>query len=268
MGFDPRRWSPESRVRGVTSNVEALLTENAALRRENQALRRELERLLRRQSQSGREGVRQSRGWGDSPDASQDPPRITAEQVKRWGVELARQHQWQSLTTRALEALVNDLNHRSFHPKLSLRQRLDHLLPQLGTDLFCAIGEPTSKKQWAVLAAFALYGLRTAEWLEEAPDRVVLDLRQRLPNTKAGRRTRSDRRRSDRPFSQTDAVGAPLGADPSRIAAFSALNLQWGANRTEIKNAHRRMVKRHHPDVGGDAEAFRRITEAYQLLIT
>ncbi len=34
-----------------------------------------------------------------------------------------------------------------------------------------------------------------------------------------------------------------------------------------VKAAHRRLVKCHHPDMGGDAEAFRRINAAYQLLI-
>jgi curved DNA-binding protein CbpA len=34
-----------------------------------------------------------------------------------------------------------------------------------------------------------------------------------------------------------------------------------------VKAAHRRLVKLHHPDMGGDAEAFRRINAAYQLLI-
>jgi curved DNA-binding protein CbpA len=34
-----------------------------------------------------------------------------------------------------------------------------------------------------------------------------------------------------------------------------------------VKAAHRRLVKRHHPDMGGDAESFRRINDAYQLLM-
>jgi curved DNA-binding protein CbpA len=45
------------------------------------------------------------------------------------------------------------------------------------------------------------------------------------------------------------------------------LGLHRGATRQEIKRAHRRLVKAHHPDRGGDGDDFRRIQAAYQLLI-
>jgi curved DNA-binding protein CbpA len=45
------------------------------------------------------------------------------------------------------------------------------------------------------------------------------------------------------------------------------LGLRWGASRDAIKAAHRRLVKQHHPDLGGSAEAFRRVNEAYQQLV-
>ena len=55
--------------------------------------------------------------------------------------------------------------------------------------------------------------------------------------------------------------------DRRQLAALEALGLAWGASRASIKAAHRRLVKQHHPDVGGDAESFRRVNDAYQLLI-
>lgn len=61
-------------------------------------------------------------------------------------------------------------------------------------------------------------------------------------------------------------LGRP-GSDPRRAAAYQQLGLAWGASRDAIKKAHRRLVKQHHPDVGGEAEAFRRVNDAYQLLM-
>ena len=45
------------------------------------------------------------------------------------------------------------------------------------------------------------------------------------------------------------------------------LGLAWGASRELIKTAHRRLVKQHHPDMGGEPEASRTVDAAYQLLM-
>jgi len=55
--------------------------------------------------------------------------------------------------------------------------------------------------------------------------------------------------------------------DRQRAEALGILELSSGASRAAVKAAHRRLVKLHHPDMGGDAEVFRRINAAYQLLI-
>jgi hypothetical protein len=36
---------------------------------------------------------------------------------------------------------------------------------------------------------------------------------------------------------------------------------------TKIKNAYRRLAKVHHPDVGGDADSFRKLQEAYEEMM-
>ena len=265
MGFDPRRWSSEPRTRQVTSNVESLLAENEALRREIRQLRSRLEsveRMARMEQRSAR-----AQAWRYQQDSDPDPLRVRPDQVQRWGDSLAQQSGWSGLRQKALAALVDHLNRQSFHAHLSLQQRLDRLLPGLGRDLFAAIGQPATKKQWAVLAAFALYGVRTSEWLEEDPARVVADLRQRMLRSQDGRRTRSDQRRTDRRSDSKQDVGAPPGADPRRVQALAVLELSWGASREQIKQAHRRLVKVHHPDMGGSAAAFHRVNAAYQLLI-
>jgi DnaJ-domain-containing protein 1 len=243
MGFDPRQWGPSSGARAaqrVTSNVEALLAENEALRREVQRLQRELER--QRYHQRQQQWVQPPR-WQEEPSAG-PAPRVSAEQVRRWGEAMARQAGWADLRQSGLEALVDRLNRNSFHPQLSLQQRLDRLV---------------TKKRAAVLAAFALYGVRASEWLDEDPARVVAELRQRL-RANSSRRTRTDQRSSDR--WQTNSH-----ASNSRADALAVLGLQAGASQEVIKQAFRRLVKQHHPDMGGSAEAFRRVTEAYQRLV-
>ena len=248
MGFDHRRWSAELRPQQrVTSNVDALLQENEALRREVRQLRRQLEHLRQRPEPS--------RQHWRSPQAL-----VSSAQVERWGAALAEQKGWAVLRQSGLEELIEQLNRSSFLPQLNLQQRLDHLVPGLGRDLYAATASPLNKKRCAVLAAFALYGVSAIEWLDDDPQRVVLELRQRQRTS--NRRTRSDQRRTDRQHQSTDQ-----GRDPRRVVALSVLGLEWGASKQAIKQAHRRLVKQHHPDVGGTAEAFRRVNDAYQFLV-
>ena len=164
-------------------------------------------------------------------------------QVQRWGEALAQQPGWNGLDQAGLEALIEQLNRRGFPANLNLQQRLDRLVAGLGTDLMAAVAQPPSLGDLAVLAAFALYGVRASEWLDEDPRRVVEELRQRLrgPQRPAG--------------------------DP-RADALAVLGLKVGASAEAIKRAHRRLVKQHHPDMGGSAEAFRRVNEAYQRLVS
>lgn len=255
MGFDPRQWSSASQPRQrqrVTSNVESLLVENDALRHEVRRLHAELERLRSRQ-------VRQH--WQSSSQTSvntDEVSRITASQIDAWGQLLSHQVAWKDLRLRCLIDLIERLNRNSFHPQLNLYQRLDRLMPGFGSELLAAMTGALTKKRAAVLAAFAFYGVRASEWLNEDPQRVVHELLNRQESTRSSRRTRSDQRSSDRTESE------PLDA---RSNAFEILGLESGASVHEIKQARRRLAKKHHPDLGGSAEIFRRINEAYQLLL-
>ena len=274
MGFDPRQWSSSSSARDdrdrtqhgerVTSNVEALLRENDALRREVRRLHQELDRLHRQRWH------RPQRDSGRDPSRQQPSARVTQEQVQRWGDALAMQTGWSVLRQQGLEALVDQLNRSSFHPQLNLRQRLDRVVSGLGTDLLAAVGSRSTKKTAAVLAAFALYGVRASEWLEEDPRRVVAELRQRQRHQQpggAGRRTRSDQRSTDRETNREAAGEDHAGSWDRRLEALSVLGLKAGASQASIKQAFRKLVKQHHPDLGGSAEAFRRVNQAYQLLM-
>jgi hypothetical protein len=110
--------------------------------------------------------------------------------------------------------------------------------PALPAELAEALRGPHSRVRWAVRAAFALHGQRAPEWLNEAPLRLVDDLL----------------RLTARPVDQ-------------RTAALLLLGLEPGASLAAIKRAYRRLAKAHHPDLGGDVEAFHRLDAAYRLLI-
>ena len=53
----------------------------------------------------------------------------------------------------------------------------------------------------------------------------------------------------------------------SRDEALAVLGLSAGATEEEIKAAHRRLIQRMHPDVGGSAELAARINRAKDVLL-
>jgi len=57
------------------------------------------------------------------------------------------------------------------------------------------------------------------------------------------------------------------GLDPPRRDALRLLGLEHGATPRAIKRAYWRLAKAHHPDLGGDPEAFHRLDAAYRLLV-
>ncbi|MEB3266877.1 MAG: DnaJ domain-containing protein [Cyanobacteriota bacterium] len=240
MGFDPRRWRPPTAGSGptVTTNVEALLAENDALRREVRALRRQLEQ--------------HSHDHG-----------VNAGQVERWSEALARHPQWGLLRLGppgGLRGVIEAQRRRWWNPQLELEQELERRCPGLGLELAEALRGRHSRGRWAVRAAFALYGPRAIEWLNEAPLRVVEELLQRVERLEGGRQRRQGTRTANH---STTAAGRP---DP-RLQALNLLGLEPGAPTAAIKAAYRRLAKRHHPDLGGDHAAFQQLEAAYRLLI-
>lgn len=237
MGFDPRRWRPPAGSPPVTSNVETLLAENDALRREVRALRQRLAQL-----QQG------SRGGGGFSHG------LSAELVERWGAAMARHSRWSSLRIGppgGLRGLVD---------------ALPPLPPDLGAELAAALRGPHSRSRWAVRAAFALYGQRAPEWLNDAPLRVVDELLRRVEPANHSQQRRRGTRTANHSQARPASPGASATADP-RVAALGLLGLEPGASATAIKRAYRRLAKAHHPDLGGDVAAFHRLDAAYRLLI-
>jgi hypothetical protein len=236
MGFDPRSSSagrPPSRG-VVTSNVDTLLAENDALRREVRRLRLQLHELQMERNQRGRTVTGGERHGG------------MAAQVERWGIAMARHPRWQELRLGPPGGLRGLVEQRG--------------APALGAELAEALRGPHSRVRWAVRAAFALHGQRAPEWLSEAPLRLVDDLLRLTAIPRRGTRTAN--------HSQgRSSAGPSRSSTDSRTAALLLLGLEPGASSAAIKRAFRRLAKAHHPDLGGDAEAFHRLDAAYRLLI-
>lgn len=47
---------------------------------------------------------------------------------------------------------------------------------------------------------------------------------------------------------------------------YTILGISRGASNDEVKKAYRRLAHKYHPDKGGDAEKFKQVSEAYQIL--
>ncbi|MEB3165836.1 MAG: J domain-containing protein [Cyanobacteriota bacterium] len=232
MGFDPRSPGRQPWRGVVTSNVDTLLAENDALRREVRRLRQQLQELQLDRDRQGR------------PVSEGDRHGITAEQVERWGIAMARHPRWRELRVGppgGLRGLVEE------------RERRGH---GLGAELTEALRGPHSRVRWAVRAAFALHGQRAPEWLSDAPLRLVDDLLRLATGPR-------------RPGSRTEnhSGSPPEAAGDPRTAAMRLMGLEPGASLAAIKRAYRRLAKAHHPDLGGDAEAFHQLDAAYRLLI-
>ena len=48
--------------------------------------------------------------------------------------------------------------------------------------------------------------------------------------------------------------------------AYELLGLDPEATKVQARSAYRDLAKQHHPDVGGDAEFFKRVTEAHEVI--
>ncbi|MFI5297725.1 MAG: DnaJ domain-containing protein [Polyangiales bacterium] len=60
-------------------------------------------------------------------------------------------------------------------------------------------------------------------------------------------------------------AGDTRAAEPTDATCFAFLGLTSRCTADELKRAWRRVAVEHHPDRGGDAEAFRRARVAYDL---
>ena len=86
----------------------------------------------------------------------------------------------------------------------------------------------------------------------------------------ARREARRDRRRAAGDGGGGRRRRRPRESSPSDLSpaeAYRRLGLENDADESEVRRAYRRKVKEVHPDRGGDEEAFKRVTEAYETLV-
>lgn len=62
--------------------------------------------------------------------------------------------------------------------------------------------------------------------------------------------------------------GAPASGAMSKEEAYKVLGLEPGASASEIRKAHRRLIQRLHPDIGGSSFLAARINEAKDVLLS
>ncbi|CAE6961976.1 ATJ2 [Symbiodinium natans] len=63
-----------------------------------------------------------------------------------------------------------------------------------------------------------------------------------------------------------DVVEPPEGCEVNNSRFYELLGISKDASSTEIKKAYHKMAKTHHPDKGGDPDAFKELQRAFEVL--
>lgn len=61
-------------------------------------------------------------------------------------------------------------------------------------------------------------------------------------------------------------AAAAAGPDLSSRDFYRVLGLDRSASESEVKKAYRKLARKHHPDKGGDAEEFQKLSRAHEVL--
>lgn len=141
-------------------------------------------------------------------------------------------------------------------PQMATSWLLNERQPGLGDALAQLVKGLRGRLPVVIEAAFLLWGSRAVEMLSSDPAGVVQRLKQEVDRVAEPIKAERFRR-----------VAEMLAGGQARAAARQVLGVSADATADEIKAAYRQLAKQHHPDAGGDAEQFARISTAYEALI-
>lgn len=112
-----------------------------------------------------------------------------------------------------------------------------------------------SKAVRVVEACFLLYGTDAVQMLQSDPGTVLRRLREEVAQATSFATAASWK-----------LLTELLSGRASQAQALRTLGLEPGADADAIKAAYRAKARQHHPDAGGDADQFHKVTRAYELL--
>ena len=125
------------------------------------------------------------------------------------------------------------------------------------------------------LSGFVLAGSHEGRLLEEMTLEELLDLGAELATDHESRQLLETYLDGKFPVWRDNAkadagrrqAGAPGSGAMTKQEAYDILGLEAGAGTTEIRQAHRRLMQRLHPDLGGTSFLAARINEAKEVLL-
>lgn len=140
-------------------------------------------------------------------------------------------------------------------PQMATSWLLNEQQPGLGDALTQLTKGLQGRLPLAIEAAFLLWGSRAVEMLRTDPAGVVNRIEQEVD--RVAEPIRAERFRS---------IAELLSGGQARAAARQVLGLDVYATSEDIRARYRQLAKQHHPDAGGDADQFARISTAYEAL--
>jgi hypothetical protein len=142
-----------------------------------------------------------------------------------------------------------------------IEMELDHATGAMSGVILAGAEEGKTLASLSRSALFELYDL----CLDEDPDGARLleaYLDRRFPGWRATGDAHDDARRG-----QTGDAGGRRSAAMSEDEAYEILGLKKGAGAAEIARAHRDLMKKFHPDLGGATDLAARVNEAKDFLL-
>ena len=142
-------------------------------------------------------------------------------------------------------------------PQLVTSWLLNERQPGLGDALDKLTAGLRGRLRLAIEAAFLLWGDRAVAMLSTDPAGVVKALLAEVNRVEEPVIAENFRRITDL-----------IAGGKARANARQVLGVDVLATSEEIKDRYRELAKQHHPDAGGDADQFARVSAAYEVLTT